>query len=75
MDLALETSATATLKMQLTSGTSKTQTMPFGMNVVRTVCLYKSYFNIWMEDCESFIRVGKHKHPLTSTHSHVSVVF
>lgn len=37
-------------------------TMPFGMNAVKTVCLYKCYFNIRMEDCESFIRVGKHTH-------------
>lgn len=63
MGLALETSAMATLKLQLTTGTSNTKTMPFGMNVVRTVCLYKCYASTWMEDCESFIRDG-------ATHMH-----
>ncbi len=35
-------------------------TMQFWMNAVRTVFLYKCYFNIWMEDCEPFIWVSKH---------------
>lgn len=43
-------------------GNQRRSSMPFGMNAVRTVCLYKCYFNIRMEDCEQFIRVGKHSY-------------
>lgn len=63
MGLALETSATTTLNMQLTAGTGDTQTMQFGMNAVKTVCCIKSYFNMRME---LFIKVTR---TLTSTHS------
>lgn len=68
--LALETSATATLKLQLTTGTSDAQLchlewMRSGLSArINLILIYG-----W----RIVSRIGRHTHPLTSTRSHTSV--
>lgn len=76
--LALETSATATLASQLTTGRSNTRLCHLKWMRWGTVCLYKCYFDIWLPDCEPFIRAGKLKYTnfyFCSHSSSCSVVF